>query len=151
MPCPRCDIHSFERFGIVGTSALFYTAPAKSTDFRTSDHRLADFKLHLDAVKGAPWIWVIDCGNMGREHSAPFSFARGLATILATEHADCLKGIWVMQPNAWFSTILKGLKLLIRSPLFDKVRLLDGGPLHLHTFLKEEGVDLAARQWLTSH
>ena len=150
MACPACTIHSFEQFGTLQNSALFYTAPAKSTDFRETGERLTDFKLHLDTAKAAPWIWVFDCGNMGSKHSAPLSFAQGIAKILATEHEDLLQDIWILRPNLWFSIVLKGLKLFIRSPLFDKVRLIEGSSLDIYEFLKKEGVDPKARRWLNN-
>jgi len=150
MVCPNCSIHSFEEFGTLQDRKLFYTSPAKSKDFRESDERLRDFKIHLDTAKGAPWIWVFDCGKMGPEHKLSISFAQGVAKILATEHEDLLRDIWIIRPNLWFSIILKGLKLFIRSPLFDKVRLIEGSPLDIYEFLKREGVDPKARQWIHS-
>ena len=148
MPCPECSIHSFEQFGTLQDYKLFYTSPAKSKDFRETEERLTDFKVHLDTAKGGPWIWVFDCGKMGPEHKLSLSFAQGVAKILATEHEDKLKGIWIVQPNMWFSLLLKGLKLFIRSPLFDMVRLVEGSSLDIYEFLKAQGVDPKARQWI---
>jgi hypothetical protein len=148
MPCPDCNIHSFEQFGTLQDSKLFYTSPVKSKDFRESEERLKDFKIHLDTAKGAPWIWVFDCGKMGPEHKLSLSFAQGVAKILATEHEVFLHDIWIIRPNLWFGLLLKGLKLFIRSPLFNKVRLVEGSPLDIYEFLKEEGLDATARQWI---
>jgi hypothetical protein len=148
MPCPACAIHSFEQFGTLHDSKLFYTSPAKSKDFRETEERLTDFKIHLDTAKSGPWIWVFDCGKMGPEHKLSMSFAQGVAKILATEHKDLLHDIWIIRPNLWFSILLKGLKLFIRSPLFDKVRLIEGTSLDIYEFLKKEGVDSTARQWM---
>ena len=150
MTCPACTLHSFEPFGTLHNSALFYTSPAKSKDFRETEERLRDFKIHLDTAKSGSWIWVFDCGNMGPEHKLSISFAQGVAKILATEHEDLLQDIWILRPNLWFSIVLKGLKLFIRSPLFDKVHLIEGSSLDIYEFLKKEGVDPKARRWLNN-
>ena len=151
MPCPACNIHSFEPFGVVRNSALFYSATAKSSEFREADDRVSDFKLHLDLAKGAPWIWVIDCGTTGTKHSAPLNFTRGVSQILIDEHEDSLQEIWLLRPNAWSSAILKGLKMIFRSRLFTKIRIVEGTPLKLYDFFKHEGLSLPSRKWLASY
>ena len=151
MPCPACQIHSFEPFGVVRNAALYYTAPAKSPDFRDSENQVADFKLHLNLAKGAPWIWIIDCGTMSAKHSASFQFTRGVSQILINEHEDMLKEIWILRPNTWSGAILKGLKMVFRSKLFTKVRIVEGNPLRLYEFFKDEGLSLQSRKWLASY
>jgi len=150
--CPLCKLHpgshSFSRFGDLNGAALFYTAPSESTDFRESDERLADFRMHLAEASGIAWIWVFDCGNMEAKHSTPVAFAVGLARVLIAEHEDTLQEIWILRSNMWLYSIIKVFQKLFTSKLLNRIRFMEDSVAELYTDLKEKGLGLRPLRWL---
>ena len=94
MACIKCQInpesHSFTNFGDLNGINLYYTAPARTLDYKESEEKIANFKKHLDLAKGNQWIWVFDCGSMQMKHSSTMNYTRRLAQILANEHEPFL-------------------------------------------------------------
>jgi hypothetical protein len=140
--CPACikepNTHSFTEFGSKDGTKLFYTAPARSNPSETCEVRLANFKHHLDQTKGSPWIWIFDFADMESKHHTSIKFTTGLAKLLIEEHETNLKEILLVRMNPWAMFILNMLKTLFTSPIFSRIRFIDGETLELYMNLKKE-------------
>jgi hypothetical protein len=154
MACPKCvkipESHSFTYFGKHGDANLFLTVPARVLDYTESEEKIVNFKKHIDTAKGTPWIWVFDCGNMQMKHHSSLNYTQRLAQILSTEHEDILKEIWIMRPNTWMRTTLKFLKAILKSGIFNKIKLFEGEKLELYVGLEKNGLMGKPLQWLGS-
>ena len=152
MACPKCaqvpESHSFTYFGKSDDANLFLTVPARVLDYKESEEKIINFKKHLDTAKGSPWIWVFDCGNMQMKHYSSLNYSRRLAQILANEHDETLKAIWILRPNMWMKGVLKFLKTIFKAGLFNKVKILEGEKLELYVGLEKEGLTGKPLQWM---
>lgn len=152
MACPKCveipESHSFTHFGKFGEANLFYTAPARVLDYKESEQKIVNFKMHLDTAKGSPWIWVFDCGEMQFKHYSSMNYTRRLAQILTNEHEPYLQAIWIIRPNAWLKTTLKFLQSIFKSVLLSKVEIKEGEKLELYIKLEKLGLPAKQLQWL---
>ena len=140
--CPACkeqpNTHSFTEFGNKDAIRLCYTAPARANPNETSEVRLTNFKLHLDQAKGTPWIWIFDFAHMESKHHTGIHFTTGLAKILIEDHEPNLKEIILLRMNPWAMFVLNLLKTMFSSPIFSRVRCIDGESLELYMNLKKE-------------
>ena len=150
MPCPKCLVkpgyHSFIRMGTLSGRNLFYTAPAKTADFNEDGTKLANIKIHVsEDCSGAPWIWVVDCDDMGLAHYTEFSFNWGLLGLLAADLT--LQEIWIVRPNVWIRGVVAVLQMFSSALILGRIKYFEGD---LDGLLKAEGMQLSMRQWLIS-
>lgn len=154
MACPKCAVnpesHSFTKFGKHQNADLFLTAPARVLDYMESEEKIVNFKLHLDSTKNNPWIWIFDCGDMQMKHFSSLNYTRKLAQILANEHENHLKEVWIIRPNTWMKMTVKFLKTVFSSPLINKIKILEGEKMELYTNLEKVGLKGQPLQWLLS-
>lgn len=168
MPCPKCAItpgyHSFISMGLLprsgssnglllrssssNGSTLFYTAPAKTADFNEDGTKLANIKIHVSEECREPWIWVVDCGDMGLAHYTDFSFNWGLLGLLAAD--VMLQEIWIVRPNVWIRGVIAVLQTFSSAPILGRIKYFDGSPLELDGLLCAEGMEASMRHWLIS-
>jgi len=151
MPCQKClqkpGYHSFVKFGAVKGCNLFYTAPAKTDDFNEDGTKLASIKLHVsEECSGSPWIWVVDCAEMGLAHYTEFSFNFGLLGLLAAD--PTLTAIWIVRPNMWMRGVISVLQTVSWAPILTKITYFEGSNVELDTQLAAVGLDSGGRQWL---
>lgn len=85
---------------------LLYTAPARVTDTVTDEHFKIFCKL-VEPYRNRPWIWVLDGAKMGPKHYTNISYCKKLYLLLAKEHKESLKGVWVLNLNAWIRGMIK--------------------------------------------
>jgi len=109
MPCQKCitkpGYHSFVKFGEIKGANLFYTSPAKTEDYNIDGTKLANIKIHVETdIAQTPWIWVLDCANMGFAHYTEISFNIGLLNLLASD--KYIQAIWIIRPNIWVSGVI---------------------------------------------
>jgi hypothetical protein len=118
MPCPKCVIkpgyHDFHHIG----KGRYYTSPAKTEDLNEDGTKLQNIKIHIDEIQG-PWIWILDCGDMGLQHYTELGFNLGLLQILA--EAPGLQEIWIVRPNIWIQGVIGCLSLVSSAPILNKV------------------------------
>ena len=129
MPCLKCvlnpDYHSFKKFGKIQEKNLFYTAPAKTEDYNEDGTKLENIKTHVkEETAGQPWIWVLDCANMGLVNYTEMSFNIGLLELLGT--TNTLDSVWIINPNIWIRTTISFLQTFYSSPILNKITYLDG-------------------------
>ena len=156
MPCPKCAVtpgyHSFISMGLLlrssNSSTLFYTAPAKTADFNEDGTKLANIKIHVSEECREPWIWVVDCGDMGLAHYTDFSFNWGLLGLLAAD--VMLQEIWIVRPNVWIRGVIAVLQTFSSAPILGRIKYFDGSPLELDGLLSAEGMEASMRHWLIS-
>jgi len=123
---------------------LFYTAPAKTDDFNEDGTKLANISIHVSEI-GAPWIWVVDCGNMELKHYTEISFCIGVLNLLSSD--PNLKAVWIIRPNIWIKTTIEILKGFSSSPVLHGITYYQGG-LSMYSELKGRGLTPKALQWL---
>ena len=152
MTCPRClvtpESHSFTNFGKLGETHLVYTALARVLDYKETPEKITNFKMHLDTMKGKPWIWVIDCADMESKHYSSMNYTRQLAQLLVKDHEATLQSILILRPNLWMRTTLKFLKTLFKAGIFSKVHLIDGLKLEVYSGLEKTGLNGKPLQWI---
>jgi hypothetical protein len=152
MPCLKClqkpGYHSFVKFASIGSASLFYTSPAKTADFNEDGTKLASIKLHISEECAEPWIWVVDCGDMGLAHYTDFSFNWGLLGLLAADLT--LQEIWIVRPNLWIRGVIAVLQTFSSAPILGRIKYFDGSDLELEGLLCAEGLPALMRHWLIS-
>ena len=144
MPCLKCaavaDYHSFRKFGEFDGASLFYTAPAKTMDYNEDGTKLANVKIHVsEDTLQKPWIWVLDCANMGVAQYTEMSFNIGLLGLLGDDKN--LRGVWIINPNTWISASVTFLKTFYNAPILDSIKYLEGSKLELSNMLESMKVD----------
>jgi hypothetical protein len=154
MACEKCQInpeaHSFTPFGQLNGANLFYTSPARVLDYMESEEKIFNFKKHLDVARPNNWIWVFDCAFMQMKHFSTLNYTRRLANILVSEHENTLQAILIIRPNTWIRSVLKFLKTLFKSPLLNKVQIIEGEKLELYVNLEKKGLNGKPLQWISS-
>jgi hypothetical protein len=144
MPCTKClvnpDYHSFKKFGTLQGKNIFYTAPAKTEDYNADGTKLTNIKIHVkEDTLDKPWIWVLDCQNMGLVHYTEMSFNIGLLQLL--NETKTLDSVWIINPNIWISTTISFLRLFYNSPILNKITYLGDS--------KRENADILTTMGLT--
>jgi len=151
MPCDKCaakpGYHSFVKFGSLGSANLFYTAPAKTEDLNKDGTKLANITIHVkEETTNTPWIWVLDCSNMGLEHYTEVSFNLGLLDLLAS--SPTLQEIWVVKPNVWIRGVYTFFQMISSAPILKKTHFIDGSYLELTHEYGSKGLDAKTIRWL---
>jgi len=150
MPCPKClarpGYHNFVNFGSLNGAALFYSAPAKTEDMNQDGTKLANLMIHIEEIGSAPWIWVIDCGNMGLKHYTDMNFNTRLLDIIAKNKN--LTGVWIVRPNIWIRGAHKLFNTMSSAIILKKVSYFDGSKLELLDKFQSVGMGIEAIQWL---
>ena len=152
MPCEKClkkpGYHSFIKFGSLNEMNLFYTAPAKSQDLNTEGNKLEMIKLHMtEDTEGDPWIWVLDCANMGIRHYADVVFTIGILQHLASEKN--IQGVCILNSNFWIRSTHTFLNSISSAEILKNVKYFDGNKLEIIAQLTTAGFDTKAINWLT--
>ena len=98
--------YPFEPLGAYGDIHFNYSAPAQADIIKTTAD-FDGFKALLDLHTHHPWIWIFDCRGMKATHYTNVRIVQRLATLLETEHASSLKGVWIINVNTWMQTVLK--------------------------------------------
>jgi len=151
MPCLKClekpDYHSFKKFGTLQDKSIFYTAPAKTDDYNEDGTKLENIKIHVneDTLK-KPWIWVLDCNNMGLKNYTEMSFNIGLLQLL--NETNTLDSVWIINPNIWIRTTISFLSVFYNSPILNKITYLDGSNREIADILTSIGLDVKSITWL---
>lgn len=151
MPCAKCTVkpgyHSFVKFARVGNADLFYTAPAKTEDFNEDGMKLANIKLHVaEETASGPWIWVMDCADMGLKHYTEFSFNLGLLGLLNMD--PNLKEVWIVRPNIWIQTTVAFLQTFSSAAILRSIKWFDGSTLEIQSGLAATGLVDERIHWL---
>jgi len=127
MPCPKClQIPGYHDFNNLG-KGRYYTSPAKTQDLNEDGTKLQNIKIHIDEIQG-PWIWILDCGDMGVQHYTELSFNLGLLQLLAAN--PNLQEVWIVRPNIWIQGVIGCLGFMSSAPILSKVTYYDS-PLDL--------------------
>lgn len=151
MPCVKClkksDYHSFKKFGVLQDKSIFYTAPAKTDDYNEDGTKLANIKIHVkEDTLNKPWIWVLDCKNMGLKNYTEMSFNIGLLQLL--NETKTLDRVLVINPNIWIRTTIGFLQTFYNSPILTKIQYLDGSNREISNILTTAGLDVESIAWL---
>ena len=153
--CPSCKVnptfHSFMYLGTHEGVKLYMSMLARANDTtKESGQKLADFKHHLDTVRGQKWIWILDCGNMEKRHHSSLDYTKGLAKVLASEHETTLMGMWIIRPTVWMRTTIACIKPFFKSNLVSKIHFVEGEALGLYVRLEQMGLKGRPLQWIGS-
>jgi hypothetical protein len=151
MPCQKCianpGYHSFINFGSLGSTKLFYTAPAKTEDTNKDGTKLANITLHLkEETERSPWIWVLDCANMGLHQYTELSFNLGLLDVLVENRT--LEEVWILHPNTWVRGVYSFFQMISCAPILKKTQFIEGSGLELLNRLEPKGLDMTTIHWL---
>jgi len=127
------------KFAKVDDADLFYTAPVKTEDFNEDGTKLASIKLHVaEETASGPWIWVMDCADMGLKHYTEFSFNLGLLGLLNEDQH--LKEVWIVRPNIWIRTTIAFLQTFSSAAILRSIKWFDGSNLEIHAGLSATGL-----------
>ena len=151
MPCLKClekpDYHSFKKFGMLQNKSIFYTAPAKTDDYNEDGTKLANIKIHVkEDTEGKPWVWVLDCKNMGLANYTEMSFNIGLLQLLG--ETNTLDNVWIINPNIWIRTTIVFLQTFYNSPILTRIQYLDGSNREISNILTTAGLTEESIAWL---
>ena len=151
MACPQCKVnpraHSFVLFGTHGPLTYFYTAAGKAEELVDTPQKFGYFKMHMDAARGTPWVWVFDCGGMSTRHYSSIDFMKSLVGTLSNEHADYLQGIWIINGNGWMR-----MAVTIMSPFMNKKIVAKLAFVDSITFLERlQSISLTSLPWKSSN
>ena len=151
MPCQKClekpNYHSFMNFGSMGDTQLFYTAPAKTEDLNEDGTKLANITIHVnEETSGSPWIWVLDCENMGFKHYTDVSFNIGLLDLLSK--SPTLKEVWIVRSNFWVQAVHTFFQKISSAKIVQNVKYVDGTLLERMMKLESMGLSGEEMNWL---
>ena len=149
--CEKClidnNFHSFIKLGVVGSSNIFYTAPAKVKDINKDGTKFSNMKLHIqNDTEGKPWIWLVDCINMKMAHYTEMSFNIQIMNLLS--HEPTLKEVWILRPNAWVKTTTGVLIKISKINILNKLTYFEGSNIEIFNKLQTSGVDINTLKWL---
>ena len=148
MPCPKClqksGFHSFSRCGEIrnsnSTVNLFYSCLAKSSDTNSDGTMLENMIIHMtEDTEHKPWIWVLNCDNMGLKEYTNLYFSVGLLKHLSKD--TNLQDIWFINSNLWIKTTFKFLETMTTRSFVRRYKVIDGSILEKLDSLKKLGVD----------
>ena len=97
--------YSFSPIGAHDGATVYRTIVSRS-DPITNDEDFAGLTALIDVCHGKPWIWIIDCQDMGLAQCLPLSYVWQLYNLLHNHHQDSLKRIWVMNVNSWVEMVM---------------------------------------------
>jgi hypothetical protein len=151
MPCPKClknpGYHSFVKFGNINGVNLFYTAPSKTADYDKDGTKLTNINIHIEEeTNGAPWIWVLDCINMGIKHYTDVNFNTNLLKLLAKN--SNIREVWIIHSNVWIRGVHSFFSVFSKANLLLKVSYFDGSKLDLMEKFMAKGLAPSTVEWL---
>lgn len=149
MPCPKCEIdpkaHSFEKLvQLKNGTNVFYTCPAKATDYRDEPMFLTYFKHHLELPGKNPWIWIFDVHGFGLKHCTSMDTMLGLMKMLETDHKDTLQAIYFVNESIHFHNLLTLIKPFLKKEHKARMHSIKGNSLHTLTELEKRGIPMTA-------
>ena len=97
--------YSFNSIGSHDDATVYHTIISRS-DPITNDEDFAGLVTLVTACLGKPWIWIIDCQDMGLSHCMHVSYIWQLYNLLHDHHQDSLKRIWIMNVNSWIQIVI---------------------------------------------
>ena len=97
--------YSFDPIGSHNGATVYRTIISRS-DPITNDEDFAGLVALMNACLGKPWIWIIDCSEMGMSHCMHISYVWQLYNLLHDHHQDSLQRIWIMNVNSWVQMIM---------------------------------------------
>lgn len=137
--------HSFDYMGTAKGCAVYYTSPAKAKIDETVEQALVSFKQHLNEIPTGQCIWILDCGDMEKQHTREFSYVRRLTEMLIDDHAHQMNTILIIRPNLWLRTILGLFKGILRHDIWSKIVCCEEGKLATVQLLESKGLPLDVR------
>lgn len=143
--CIRCrerpGAHSFTPVLLSGGCTYIYTAPAQAEHITTPE-QFAIFKAHLEPYRTKHWVWIMDCCGMSTAHYMNTTFSRLMMTCLATEHADSLQVVWILNAGFLMHGSIAFLQTFLPGQTMQKLQMKEVAEL--------EGVaPKPLRDWLT--
>jgi len=153
MPCPKClekpGFHSFSFCGQFKHTHLFYSSLAKSSDTNSDGTMLQNIIIHFtEDTKNKPWIWILNCENMGLKEYTNIYFSIGLLNHLSKD--TNLQDIWFINSNLWIKTTFKFLETMTSRSFIREYKVIDGSTLEKLDILKKLGLDTKASHWLVT-
>ena len=110
MPCPKCledpNYHSFTQIGTMNDVRVYYTLPSKVINAKDSSENTANFKLHLDELKGTKWIWIFDCHEMESTQYSSITFMFKVLRVLPPDQINAIEGLWFIRQSSWMQSML---------------------------------------------
>jgi hypothetical protein len=157
MSCPKClkqpQFHSFSKCGQLqknnSTINLFYSSLAKSSDTNADGTMLQNIIIHMsEDTQHKPWIWVLNCENMGLKEYTNIYFSVGLLKYLSKDQN--LQDIWLINSNLWIQTTYRILNSMSDSKFLKQIKMIDGSILEKLDILKKIGLDTKTAHWLVA-
>lgn len=151
MPCPKClekpGFHSFSFCGQFQNANLFFSSLAKSSDTNTDGTMLQNIIIHMtEDTKNKPWIWVLNCENMGLKDYTNIYFSIGLLKHLSKDLS--LQDVWFINSNLWIKTTFKCLESISSRSFIREYKVIDGSILEKLDAFKKIGLDTKTAYWI---
>jgi hypothetical protein len=99
-------------------------------------------------TKNKPWIWILNCENMGLKEYTNIYFSIGLLNHLSKD--TNLQDIWFINSNLWIKTTFKFLETMTSRSFIREYKVIDGSTLEKLDILKKLGLDTKASHWLVT-
>ena len=153
MPCPKClenpGFHSFLFCGQIRNTNLFFSCLAKSSDKNSDGTMLQNIIIHMtEDTKKKPWIWVLNCENMGLKDYTNIYFSIGLLKHLSKD--PTLQDVWLINSNLWIQTTFQILNSMSDAKFLKQIKIIDGSTLEKLDTFKKIGLDTKTAYWLIS-
>lgn len=153
MPCPKCSkipgFHSFLLCGQIQDTSLFFSSLAKSSDTNADGTMLQNIIIHMtEDTKQKPWIWVLNCDNMGLKEYTNIYFSIGLLKHLSKD--PTLQDIWLINSNLWIQSTFKIINSMSNAKFLKQIKIINGTVLEKLDAFKKLGLDTKTAYWLIS-
>ena len=152
MTCTRCQIvpaaHSFNYFGDLNDTKLYYTSPARAHDYKETPETYSYYKAHIDTAKTNKWIWVLDCEGMQMKHYSSIELIKKIMKAILEEHKGLLDKIWIIHPNTWIRGAVTIMKPFLKKDVVERIKIFEGSKLELLVNLEKTGLTGQPLKWL---
>jgi len=124
MECPRCMIdptsHSFKKISEKNGILVYYTNPAKATDYNT-DRILAHYEYELQKIGNKKWIWIFDSDGFDIKHALEVKTGIGIARLIK----DNVQEINIINPTWHIKTMLYTVSPFLNKTTKNKITILN--------------------------
>lgn len=99
--------HSFVGVGESDGATLFYTCPAKATQYKDTSGILAHYDGMLSDLRGRPWRWLFDAEGFEMKHAMELGTAVGLAKMIRDKYGASLQEVVILNPTWHVRAVLR--------------------------------------------
>jgi len=137
--CLKCakdpNVHSFKKVSEKNGTHIYYTYPAKATDYDDTDGILEHIDRALSQLGNKRWICVIDGTDFDMKHMIQVNTGRGIVELITTKYGANLRQIYIINPSWHIKGLLKCLSSFFDDKTMERIVSMDDRPRSILEFL----------------